>query len=296
MSARVAFYAFGGGYGHGARALGLARACRALGLEVLVLAPRRVAPLARWAEVPHQAPPVEPPQAHELSRWVFRTLARFQPDGLVVDVFARGILGELGPLLPRLAPHRTLLCRHVDPRFYALPGMEGILAGYHLVLATEPPPAALAGHAGLVRLPPVTLVGAGDILDRAQAPDLGVLDLTGPPRVLPAAPFLRGAVAVVAHAGYASYYEILQAGVPAVLLPRPRPLDDQFARARGLLGRPLRAPHQVVGDLTAVPAALRRLAGAHTVETLDLGGALQGAHLVARALAGPSRSVPGRGA
>lgn len=293
MAARVAFYACGGGFGHGARALGLARACRARGMDVLVLAPRRVGALARWAGIRHLAPPVEPPDAGELRCWVAATLARFRPDALVVDVFARGILGELGPLLPDLAPHRTLVCRHVDPRFYALPGMQAVLAGYHLVLATEPPPAALRGHPGLVPLPPVTLVSADELLDRARAPVLGVLDLTGPLRVLPAAPVLRGALAVVAHAGYASYYEILQAGVPAVLLPRRRPLDDQFARARGLLGLGLRAPHEVVPDLTSVPAALRRLTGAQPVEPLDLGGARQGARLLERALTGTEPPVPG---
>ncbi len=281
---KVAFYACGGGTGHGVRALGLARACRILGLEPLLLAPRRLEPFARWAGVRHLAPPVEPPDAQALRSWVLQVLGRFRPDALVVDVFPRGILGELGQDLQRLAPHLTLLCRHVDPRFYALPGMEFALGRYHLVLATEPPPPALAGHPGLRRIPPVTLVAACEIVARGQAPELGVLDLTGPPRVVPAAPVLRGADVVVAHGGYASYYEILQAGVPAVLLPRRRPLDDQFARVRGLLGPVLRAPHEVVGNLAEVEAALRRLAGARLVEASDLGGARQGAELIAGSL------------
>ena len=89
---------------------------------------------------------------------------------------------------------------------------------------------------------------------------------------------------MVAHAGYASYYEILQAGVPAVLLPLPRPLDDQSLRARGRLGRVLPAPHEVVASREEVPAALQRLAEARAVEPRDLCGARQGAEEIARGL------------
>lgn len=286
---RIAFYACGGGFGHGARALGLARACRSLGLEGLLLAPRRLEPFALWAGIRHEAPPVEPPSGQELREWVVSVLGRFRPEVLVVDVFPRGVLGELREVLCALAPVRVLLTRHADPRFYQAPGMERALREYRLVLATEPPAPALEAHPGLRLVSPITLLEASELDPRP--PRFEVLDLTGlapdlarPPSVVPAAPVLRGAAVVVAHAGYASYYEILQAGVPAVLVPLPRPLDDQFARARGELGRPLRAPHEVVDRREEVQAALRRLAGARPVEPQDLGGARRAAEAIARLL------------
>lgn len=259
----------------------MARACRDRGLEPLVLAPRRLEPLARWAGIAHLAPPAEPPRAEALRDWVRAALAGFAPRVLGVDVFPRGILGELREDLEELAPLRVLVTRHGDPRFYASTGMGEALVRYHRVLATEPPAPALAGHPGLRRLPPIVLVGADELEPPGREPRWEVLDLTGPRRVLPAAPVLRRADRVVAHAGYASYYELEQAGVPAVLLPLPRALDDQFARARGELGLPLRAPCEVVSSPEQVPGALARLAGARPAEPRDLGGAARAAAEIA---------------
>lgn len=297
MKPRLAFYACGGGYGHGVRALGLARVCRDLGASVLLLAPARLEPFARWAGIPHQAPPLEPPARPDLREWVLGRLRAFRPDVLVLDVFPRGVLGELADRLEGLAPRRVLVTRHVHPRFYEADGMDRALGALDLVLATEPEAPALRGHPGLRRIPPITLVQAWELSSPRVGFSGGILDLTGPPRILPAALAMPGARAVVAHGGYASYYEILQAGVPAVLCPRARPLDDQFRRARGQFGLPLRARHEIVSSLAEVEGALRRLEGAAAVAPAELGGAREGGrsllHLVERGEIPPAGSLPG---
>lgn len=290
MGPRLLFYACGGGFGHGVRALGLARVCRAQGASVLVLAPRRLEPFACWAGVPHRAPPVEPPDRPTLRDWVLGEIQAFAPDGVVLDVFPRGVLGELTGLVEGLAPSRVLVTRHVHPGFYELPGMGDALNAFDLVLATEPPAPVLLDHPGLRRVPPITLVTGQDLSRRPEPPWSRVLDLTGPLHVLPAALSMVGAQVVVAHGGYASYYEIYQAGVPAVVCPRDRPLDDQLRRACGQFGLPLRAPFEVVSTRAEVPAALRRLAGALPAGILDPGGGTQGARLVLDLLA--TRSTP----
>jgi len=243
--------------------------------------------------VPHHAPPVEPPDRSALRDWVLGEVRAFVPDGLVLDVFPRGVLGELTGLVEGLAPRRVLVTRHVHPGFYELPGMDEALGAMDLVLATEPPAPALLQHPGLRSVPPITLVDGQDLSSLPGPPLSRVLDLTGPLHVLPAALSMPGAQAVVAHGGYASYYEIYQAGVPAVLCPQARALDDQFGRASGRLGLPLRAPLEVVSTRAEVPAALQRLAGALPAGVLDLGGGVEGGRIVLDLLA--TRSAPPSG-
>jgi hypothetical protein len=280
LGPRLLFYACGGGFGHGVRALGLARACQTLGASVLVLAPGRMEPFASWAGVPHHAPPAEPPAPSALRDWVLGEARAFGPDGVVLDVFPRGVLGELTGVVEGMAPMRTLVTRHVHPRFYELPGMNDALRVFDLVLATEPPAPALRDHPGLQRVPPITLVTGQDLFRFPAAPSRGILDLTGRLRQFPAALSMSSRRVVVAHGGYASYYEIYQAGVPAVLRPLPRPLDDQFLRARGGLGLPLRAAFEIASTPEEVPAALRRLARTRPAGILDLGGGVQGAQIL----------------
>lgn len=267
----VALYAMGGGFGHGARALGLARALSAEGLACVVLGPSRLAPLAAWAGVPLASPPREPCPAEVLDAWV----AGFSCDLRVVDVFPRGVLGELRPV-----GRQVLVTRHVDPRFYAAPGPASALGWYDLVLATEP-----STVTGAVRVPPITL--------RPPMPWNGGRRVVS---LLDAAEFpvaYESCRAVVAGAGYGSYYELVEAGLPAVLVPLARRVDDQALRAAGGMGVPLRAPSCVVGGLDEVPEALASLAGAERVGVVDLGGAREAAARIIRALRGACGSRPG---
>lgn len=267
----VALYAMGGGFGHGARALGLARALVDEGLSCVVLGPSRLAPLAAWAGVPLASPPSEPPSAEALGAWV----AGFSCDLRVVDVFPRGVLGELRPVA-----RQVLVTRYVDPRFYAAPAPASALGWYDAVLATEP-----CDVTGAVRVPPITL--------RSPVPWNGGRRVVS---LLEGTEFpvsYESCRAVVAGAGYGSYYEIVEAGLPAVLVPLPRRVDDQALRASGGLGVPLRAPSRVVGGLDEVPDALASLAGAERVGVVDLGGAREAAARIIRALRGASGSRPG---
>jgi hypothetical protein len=73
-----------------------------------------------------------------------------------------------------------------------------------------------------------------------------------------------------------------------VLRPLARPLDDQFRRARGELGLPLRAAFEIASTPEEVLAALRRLARTQPAGILDLGGGVQGARVLLESLAGRS--------
>ena len=42
---------------------------------------------------------------------------------------------------------------------------------------------------------------------------------------------------VISAAGYNSVNELIHGGLPTILVPRERPLDDQFARARQFSGQ-----------------------------------------------------------
>lgn len=266
----------GGGFGHGARALGLARALQREGCSVVVLAPARLAVLAARAGVPLASPPSEPPTAAALQAWV----SGFSCDLLVVDVFPRGVLGELRP-----SGRRVLVTRHVDPAFYAAPGPLAALSTFDLVLATEPPAPALAGHPGLVRVPPITLAPPAPWDGGRRV--VSLLDGGAFP------PPYASAGVVVAGAGYGSYYEIVEAGVPAVLVPADRRVDDQRLRASGALGPRPRAEVRVVADAGGVPAAVASLAGAARVAPCALGGAAEAAARIMRALRGSSGSPAG---
>ena len=77
--------------------------------------------------------------------------------------------------------------------------------------------------------------------------------------VFPAGAWLRTCPVAVTSAGYASYYEVVQANVPVVFRPQPRPLDHQRGRARGELGLVPFAPHSMIDDDGQLGAAIRPL-------------------------------------
>jgi hypothetical protein len=156
----------------------------------------------------------------------------FAPDVLVVDVFPRGVLGEL---TPDLAPRRILLTRWVRPEFYQADGIAQAVQAYDRVLWTERPHPSIA--CGDV-IPPVRWVRPTDLLSRADAREaLGVsghftMDLRSP-GVFPAGAYLRAADMVLSAGGYQSYYEVMQAGVPVRWHPEERRTDDQHLRVSG---------------------------------------------------------------
>jgi UDP:flavonoid glycosyltransferase YjiC (YdhE family) len=159
----VLYYALGGGHGHALRGLAV---LRALGRGRL-LGPARLADWAAAADVAFVAAPAE---------GVGEFLARLPPPRLLlVDVFPRGVTGELTPLLER-AP-AWLVSRWVRPDFYlSAPVREAIESRYERILWAEAPHPALRG----LRVPqrdvgPVVL--DVDRLPRDDARrELGVLD------------------------------------------------------------------------------------------------------------------------
>lgn len=298
------------------RALALAEALGRRGCQAVLLVPRRSAGWVRQRGLPALSPPELGEGRSHLSgtdrpsllgRWVARHLERLRPDLLVVDVFPRGVLGELAGLP---LPPRVLVTRRVDPRYYL--SVLGFLEGYRLILGSEPPHPALARalgrHPGWRRVPPILMedrLPAAEACRRLGLEEPGLLVLgggypaeeeelyravrslgrplrffglsvRGPEvvRAFPAAAFLGAARRVVAGAGYHSYYEVCRAGVPAVLVPRPRQLDDQFLRARGGLGPAGAPPHRVLERLSDLEGELAALEGAGP-EPVDLGWGAQ---------------------
>jgi hypothetical protein len=284
-------------------------------VHCLLLAPERVKEWARQARVPVASPPAMAQRdAEMLADWVAASLREFRPDALVVDVFPRGVLGELAGRLEALAPRRILLTRWVNPRYYLRPDVaEALRASYQGQLWSEPPAEALKPLLeecrGVERVPPVLFVRPQDVesstagrqafgVGEMQRMVLGVgsgdaqterrqLDalvhagrharhrfaimffahfleptITRAVRVVrafPAGAWLRACPVVVAAAGYQSYYEVVQANVPAVFRPLPRPIDDQLRRARGEMGLVSIAPHAVVEDDDALGEAVSPL-------------------------------------
>ena len=290
------YYGMGGGHGHFIR--GLAILTR-LGTGTL-LGPARLAGWARACGVRHEA-------SFDLAR-------DGPPDLLLVDVFPRGVLAELGPLLGRCPA--WLIARRVRPEYYLHPPVRQALeSGFERLFWSEEPPPGLSvlrlpqERIGPVLLSPAPLsraqaraelglgsdervilaLGSGDVeaqtLQRRMlgkvASRLGaslrfVSDvLGGATRLFPAARGYAAADAIVSAGGYHAFHEIAAAGVPAVFLPQDRPLDDQAWRVRGW---------PVARDPVELEAGLRALLGgpgARSRVTFQ-DGALQLARLVER--------------
>jgi UDP:flavonoid glycosyltransferase YjiC (YdhE family) len=152
VSAGVLYYALGGGHGHVLR--GLAVLSR-LGHGTL-LGPARLASWAAALGVTYVSP-----SAAELHAWP-------APGLLVVDVFPRGVVGELTPLLQRTAV-AWLIARRVREHYYLHPPVRAALERcYERVAWCEAPPPGLAAlGTNSIRLPPILLAAPG--LERAQA-------------------------------------------------------------------------------------------------------------------------------
>ena len=146
MSGAVLYYARGGGHGHVLR--GLAVLSR-LGSGTL-LGPPALAPWAAALGVTYVSPP-----ADDEAAWF---AAQPAPALLVVDVFPRGVVAELTPLLER-APAAWLVARRVRDDYYLHPPVRAAIESrYERVLWCEAPPDALVALAvRATRLPPVLL-------------------------------------------------------------------------------------------------------------------------------------------
>lgn len=277
---RVLFYAFGGGHGHLTRTAHIrTELLSKVELQTLVLGPPRTAPLPLG---PNSTTPDIGREA--LGRWVTERIESFKPDLVVVDTFPRGILGELR--LPAGIPS-LLVTRWVNPAFYRSPGVHQAVSTYDQVCWVEPKSdptfpgircePVMAPETPLPRekarelleadeRPLVLGLGSGptgqqiELARKLQAlaqthhwdarwlsPALG----TGRPQL---GKLLKGADLVLSAAGYNSYYELLRAGVPALLLPQERLVDDQLRRAQGHFGLPLPAARVVAPDSLATPA------------------------------------------
>ena len=153
MSAGILYYARGGGHGHVLR--GLAVLSR-LGHGTL-LGPPALAPWAASLGVACLTPPA--------GRW-FEDAE--PPALLVTDVFPRGVVGELTPLLER-APAAWLIARRVREDYYLHPPVRvAIESRYERVLWCEAPPAALAElRVPATRIDPVLL--RPPVLERMEA-------------------------------------------------------------------------------------------------------------------------------
>jgi hypothetical protein len=143
VSAGILYYALGGGHGHVLR--GLAILSR-LGHGTLV-GPPALAPWAAALGVAYLTP--------SSARW----FAEAEPPALLVtDVFPRGVVAELTPLLER-APAAWLVARRVREGYYRHPPVRAAIESrYERVLWCEAPPPALADlRVPATRLDPVLL-------------------------------------------------------------------------------------------------------------------------------------------
>jgi hypothetical protein len=267
------YYGMGGGHGHFLRGLAI---LRRLGTGT-ILGPARLAGWARACGVGHVA-------SWDAARDV-------PPDLLLVDVFPRGVVAELGPLLGRCPA--WLVTRRVNPGYYLHPPVRGVLERdfERILWSEEPPPGLEVLRLAQERIGPVLLdslplsrpeargllgleadgrlvlaLGSGDVeTQRLQARMLGKVALRlgvplrfvsdvleGATCLFPAARAFAAADAIVSAGGYHAFHEIAASGVPAVFLPQDRPLDDQPWRVRGW---------PVARDPDGLEAVLRALLG-----------------------------------
>lgn len=147
---------------------------------------------------------------------------------LVVDVFPRGVVGELAPLLtPRRAPAAWLVARRVTPAYYLHPRVrDAIETAFEQVVWCEEPPDGLAALRVPQRQVPPVLVRA-PMLDRATArARLGVGDDrplvlalgAGDPTRQAHLARLLGTIAARAHAELRFVSDDLPAAHPVVYL------------------------------------------------------------------------------
>lgn len=262
----VAYYGFGGGHGHAVRGLAVLRRLRARlpHASLTLLAPARHRAWAEHEGVRLLSPP-EPTDPDRLRAWVTATLDATAPDLICVDVFPRGVLGEL-----RLDGRRAwLVSRWVRPDYYLAPDVRAAIERDFTGVAwgEAPPPELSALQVRQEIVPPMLVRSAQECANRTAARKRLGVDATAPlvlalapddderrhslgvqlerwcaarPRVVlrvldgtafPAMEILRAADVVVGGGGYHAVHETRALGVRAIHIPEPRRYDDQFHRA-----------------------------------------------------------------
>jgi predicted glycosyltransferase len=247
----ILYYALGGGLGHLTRARKVLEALELTRDAVLLTA----SPFGADPRVTGGIPVLKVPRRLGHDRDAFRAwLAPVlrQADALIVDSFPAGILGELSGMTLPPARHVARLLRWDA---YAT-RLDGPLPDYDVIYALEPLthdlgptlplhlPATPIG-APLVEEPHWLVVHSGpqseldELLIHAEgAPKLVVVS----PRhtdVYPVAPHLAHAERVITGAGFNAVHENARWRERHTLVPFPRALDDQFARAEKVLRQKL---------------------------------------------------------
>src|SRR5437764_2652107 len=263
----ILYYALGGGLGHLTRAH---RVLSALGLTDRA-ALLTSSSFARDGRVVGELPVIEVPTGlgrdrAAFRRWLLDTLRALAPEELIVDAFPGGILGELCEL--ELPPARYVARRLRWPAYRRR--LPGALPRYELAHVLEPLESAhaLALEVCASRVEALELVSptSGEpLLDHPHTlvvhsgPDgeVGALSeyatelepscpliVIAPRRptwlparavwqdVYPAAPHMPFAELVVTAAGFNAVHDLAAVSERQRVVPFPRPLDDQFARAR----------------------------------------------------------------
>lgn len=170
VSKGVLYYAAGGGHGHVLRGLAvLSRLGRGLLVGPSRLACWAAAAATRYAALPDEGDAERVTETR--SRWL-RTLP--VPDLLVVDVFPRGVVGEVAEI-QREVP-TWLVTRHVPAEFYRHAPIREALRSFELVIWTEPPTAGLADLGVPAATVPPVLLGPKPLCREEARRQLGVAD------------------------------------------------------------------------------------------------------------------------
>jgi hypothetical protein len=267
---RLLCYALGGGLGHVTRTRAVLAATGFDGEAILLAAPGAARAAGGMELLTPGFDDAADPVA--LGRWLARTIAEREADGLLVDAFPGGVMGELCGLaaLDGLECHHTarllrwgVYARRCDrplPRYDAIAVVEPLHPGHAralgaltgnmapLVLPAPPPPPGpppegapwLVVHSGPARevrsLARLAEERRGGAPLRVVCP-IAVDDLpAGAERVdaVPAAPLYADAAGIVTAAGFNTVHELAALRERHVCVPFDRRLDDQHARARRL--------------------------------------------------------------
>jgi hypothetical protein len=184
-----------------------------------------------------------------------RILDRAGPRALVVDTFARGIMGEMADLVPSLDIPTILIQRYLNPAYLRQFNVTAFVGRfYRLVvrLADALPPQTLSQQT--VDVPPVTIretrelppvtqragwlfvdwgEGSEPFIQAAQEAAVRqgkTLRVARPAESYPAVDQMAGHELVMGSGGYNLYHEAALTGSPTIFVPGRRMYDDQFAR------------------------------------------------------------------
>lgn len=162
----VFYYALGGGLGHLARAMAIARRWRQVRTEPFVIFSSSAVQVD--AGTAHLRLTERRPEPVRLGRLVLELAESLRPSVFAADAFPAGILGELPPVLARLACPRLAVLRRLQARWaeeWELPAL--LASSYTRRLAIESP---IGFEVEAVEeVAPVLLCDPGEVLSRPRA-------------------------------------------------------------------------------------------------------------------------------